>query len=46
MTVIEYYGLDGVPRGKWTYVGYTSLFFIFFFVCTWLVLAFKKYSSR
>ena len=43
-TVLEYYNLDSV--NKWTYLGYNALFFIFFFLCTWLIMTFKKYQSR
>lgn len=45
MTVLQFYGLDGV-KDKWACIGYNALFFIFYFVCTALVLTFKKYASR
>lgn len=43
-TILEYYDLDGVPA--WRFVGFTALFFIFFYVATLLVLTFKKYQMR
>ena len=43
-TVLEYYNLAGV--NKWAYLGYNSLFSVFFFLCTWLVMAFKRYEKR
>lgn len=44
MTVLQYYGLSG--NSKWAYCGYASLFFLFFFLCTLLVLTYKKYEVR
>jgi len=44
-TVLEYYDLAG-EKTKWGFVGYTSLFFAFFFVCTLLVLQFRKFQIR
>lgn len=43
-TVLEYYGINDTP--KWRFVGFTSLFFIFFYVVTLLVLQFKRYQVR
>ena len=43
-TVLEYYNLAGV--NKWAYLGYNSLFFVFFFLCTWVIMSFKKYQVR
>jgi len=44
-TVLEFYQLDGV-KSKWTYVGFTALFFVFFFCATWAILSFKRYTIR
>ncbi|KXZ54635.1 hypothetical protein GPECTOR_4g700 [Gonium pectorale] len=43
-TVLQYYSLDGTD--EWAYIGYTSLFFLFFYICTALVLTFKQYQLR
>ncbi|GLC40038.1 hypothetical protein PLESTB_001517500 [Pleodorina starrii] len=43
-TVLQYYELEGAS--EWTYVGYTSLFFLFFYSVTALVLTFKRYQVR
>ncbi|KAG2499544.1 hypothetical protein HYH03_002490 [Edaphochlamys debaryana] len=43
-TVLEYYSLDGV--NEWAYLGFVCLFFLFFYICTALVLTFKQYQVR
>ncbi|GLI69464.1 hypothetical protein VaNZ11_014081 [Volvox africanus] len=43
-TVLEYYDLVGIS--EWGYIGYTSLFFLFFYICTAIVLTLKKYQLR
>jgi hypothetical protein len=43
-TVLGYYGIEG--QSKWASFGYLSCFFVFFTICAWLVLSFKRYNSR
>ncbi|KAG1653791.1 hypothetical protein FOA52_007815 [Chlamydomonas sp. UWO 241] len=44
MTVLEYYGFANTS--KWSFVGFTACFYIFFFIGTWLLLQFKSYQQR
>ncbi|PNH11015.1 ABC transporter G family member 2 [Tetrabaena socialis] len=43
-TVLQYYGL--ARENEWAQIGYCSLFFVFFYVCTALILTFKTYQLR
>lgn len=43
-TVLGYFYMDTV--NKWAYMGYASLFFLFFFLCALTTMTFKKYQNR
>lgn len=43
-TVLQYYALDGASQ--YNYLGYMALFFLFFFMCAWMTLSFRKYQNR
>jgi ABC-type multidrug transport system permease subunit len=43
-TMLEYYSLNNV--NKWAYLGYLSLFYLVFFILTWLALSFINHSKR
>lgn len=43
-TVLDSFDMGSV--NKWTYLGYESLFFIFFFLAAWAGMTFMRYQSR
>ena len=43
-TMLQFYSLDHV--NKWAYLGYLSLFYLVFFVLTWLALSYVNHSKR
>lgn len=44
VTIMDYYGVGGID--KWAYLGFLALFFLFWFICAWVTLSVRKYSSR
>lgn len=43
-TILETFGFKGID--KWAYMGYESLFCVFYFGTTMLVMSVKKYQKR
>jgi hypothetical protein len=43
-TVLQTFGFEGV--NKWAYLGYQSLFFVFYFGAAVVVMSVKKYQQR
>lgn len=42
--ILAYYDLNGID--KWAFLGYESLFFVFFFGLAWAALVFVRHEKR